>query len=481
MKPRFVCGITVWDGDSPGRDSDLGINAAPDGPAWTRLIKEVAGTQTQVNLDTAAAAAADAKAVTAQAAAATADAKAVTADGKAVAAQAAAATADAKAVTADGKAVAAQAAAATADAKAVTADGKAVAAQADATTALADAATADGKAVAAQADATTALADAATADAKAVTADGKAVAAQADATTALADAATADGKAVAAQADATTALADAAAAQADATTALADAATADGKAVAAQADATTAIADAAAAQADATTALADAAAAQADATTALADAATAQAAVDAVELITAGNDPNTTHDKGTKGAAAGISVVEKGDGAVHKTVITLATVAVTITDGTVPATDAAWGTIPLYTFPQGHIVILGAHEVFPLGGIVAVTGGGGGLSDTADLEIGVGTAARANASNFALGATEDDIIPGQAGVDLVAKASDAIESNPLGAALFYDGSAAAVVANLNVCTLDDGDSGVNSDTLNVSGTITIIWTIMGDD
>lgn len=194
-----------------------------------------------------------------------------------------------------------------------------------------------------------------------------------------------------------------------------------------------------------------------------------------------GYDPdNTLNSYGTLGTTTGLSVVERGNAAVHKTIISLANVAMTMTDGTTPATDAMWGTVPLYTFPTGHIVVLGAHLVFPLGLIIATVAGGGGLADDADLEFGVGTTARANQTNFALAAAEDNIVPEQVGVDLTSATSDAIESSQLAAALFFDGTSGAV-ANLNFITTDDADAGTVADELDLTGTLTLLWTMQGND
>lgn len=46
--------------------------------------------------------------------------------------------------------------------------------------------------------------------------------------------------------------------------------------------------------------------------------------------------------------------------------------------------------------------------------------------------------------------------------------------------LISDGSASAATANLNVVVLEDADVSAD-DTLTVSGTITMIWSAMGDD
>jgi len=194
-----------------------------------------------------------------------------------------------------------------------------------------------------------------------------------------------------------------------------------------------------------------------------------------------GKDDVALDSVGILATVPGLSVVEKGDGAMHKTVITFDGVELDTTDGAVPATDGMWGTLLLYTFPVGHIFITASHAVFPLGDLVATVGGGGGLSDTADLELGVGSVAAANASAFGLNAgTEEDLIAGL-DVDLVAGASDAIESVAQVVATAYDGTAAALTANLNLRTLDDADAGVLPDILVVSGVLTLIWTSIGDN
>ncbi len=204
--------------------------------------------------------------------------------------------------------------------------------------------------------------------------------------------------------------------------------------------------------------------------------------IQAVQRSNQGVDPdNALNSVGTAGTTTGVSAVERGNAAMHKTIITLADVAIAMNDGGTPATDANWGTLELYTFPEGHVILHSAHMVFPVAGFVAVIGGGTGLSDTADLEVGVGTTGRGNASNFALQTAEHDIVPEQTGVDLVAGSSDAIESRISTRTLRADGSAAAKTANLNIITSDDADSGTTDDILTTNGVITLIWSMVGDN
>lgn len=209
-----------------------------------------------------------------------------------------------------------------------------------------------------------------------------------------------------------------------------------------------------------------------------------QTQVDANKVIEdgrlAGVDDDAIDSVGTLATVTGLTVVEKGDAGIHKTIMTLDEVEIASTDGTNSATDGAWGTKKLYTFPEGHVVILGGHQVYALAALAAVTGGGTGFSDTADFGIGVGSTAVAQASAFGLATTLEDMCA-EADVDLTAKTSDAIESSVNAALLPLDGSTAAVTANLNYRTLDDADHGDTADVLKVSGTVTLVWSILGND
>lgn len=193
-----------------------------------------------------------------------------------------------------------------------------------------------------------------------------------------------------------------------------------------------------------------------------------------------GRDDDTLDAPGTLATKTGLTVVEKGNGAIHKTVFTFVEMEMISTDGTDAPNDACWGTQLLYTFPIGHINFLGSHAQFPLAALEAVTGGGGGFSDTADFGIGVGTVAIAQAVGFGLAGTEEDIVA-EMDVDLTSKTSDAIESAATGTAVTFDGTAGAKTLHLNFGTLDDADHGASADVLKVSGTLTILWSALGDD
>lgn len=200
----------------------------------------------------------------------------------------------------------------------------------------------------------------------------------------------------------------------------------------------------------------------------------------AIQKSNLGHDTdNALHSVGIPENVTGLTVVERGNAAMHKTIFTLDEVQVVMTDGSTPSTDAMWGTKKLYTFPTGYLVIFGGHQIYPLGGIEATVGGGAGLSDTADLEIGVGLEARTNTSSFTLSGLQKQISSGQNGVDLVNKISDAIESSFL-TNHKYLSSSSTYTADLNIITRDDDDAGPSPDTLKISGTITCIWSIQGN-
>lgn len=177
-------------------------------------------------------------------------------------------------------------------------------------------------------------------------------------------------------------------------------------------------------------------------------------------------------DCGVLPVVSGLTIIEKGNAAFHKTILTLIDIVVNMTDGSTPATDAMWGTQPLYTFPTGKIAVLGAHQIYQTGGFVA---GAGGIANDANFEVGVGQSARGNESNFILGSGHDKIIPGQNAVTLAGGVSDGPEASQ-GAENHFTGS--SLIANLNIITRDDGDAS-SADTLTVSGIITIIWAHYG--
>jgi hypothetical protein len=113
------------------------------------------------------------------------------------------------------------------------------------------------------------------------------------------------------------------------------------------------------------------------------------------------------------GAKAGgtLTALEQGDGAIHKTVLTLTSTPITLTDD---AGNGQYLGLKVYDFPAGNIAILGA--VVDLDLELTETW----WVDTIAGDVGVGTAAAANGD--ALASTEQDIVPTTAIAALVSQA-----------------------------------------------------------
>jgi hypothetical protein len=216
------------------------------------------------------------------------------------------------------------------------------------------------------------------------------------------------------------------------------------------------------------------------------------------------------------GAVAGTgNTVQESVWPVNKSVITVANT-VTITDQ--GGGHVGYGSVKVYDFPAGAILVLGATANLTL------TAGAGGLADAFDGDFSIGTAAQTASDTISNGV----IIPSTATTQAVAgvgvakgqsrsaitaitdstggTASDTI-ANTAGAApdtaefenaaatfaakinalianqggarlLLGDGTTTAIDAFLNIIT-DDADTSAN-DTLAVAGTITLYWVNLGD-
>lgn len=172
---------------------------------------------------------------------------------------------------------------------------------------------------------------------------------------------------------------------------------------------------------------------------------------------------------GTVGAAAGTNVtaVEYGNNAVHKTVLTLAATPITLTD---EAGVVLYGGQKVYDFPEGLLVFLGAA----LDADVAVAGS---LNADADGDVGLGTVTASN--NATLATTEQNLIPTTAIAQLVSSAGPCdCQSTSTESGTILDGTTTAVDAFLNFLW-DDADH--DGGTMTVTGTLTLIWAIAGDN
>lgn len=166
-------------------------------------------------------------------------------------------------------------------------------------------------------------------------------------------------------------------------------------------------------------------------------------------------------------AGSGVTVVEYGTGAVHKTVFTLAAASVTVTD--TGGAAGAQGNLKIYDFPEGVLV---------RGGCVAsaaTLAGTGGITDTAAAVLSLGSAA-AGAGDATLTGTEADFIASFAGTLAAGAGTFAKYGEPSVTSL--DGHTTPIDLYLNVAVPDAGVSA--SDTMAVTGTITCIWSVTGD-
>lgn len=192
----------------------------------------------------------------------------------------------------------------------------------------------------------------------------------------------------------------------------------------------------------------------------------------------AGRDDDTLDTVGTKSVKTGMAIVEKGDGAVHKTVFTFTAMSLASVIGT---NDRPYTSQALYVFPDGHILVHGVHVQFPAAGIACVTGGGLGYSDTADIEVGVGTAATTDTADNGLNNGDEEDVMAALDVNLTAKTSSAIVKGIVSTAAVVDGHGSGKTYYLNSRCIGADDHGVAVDALLFTGVITIVWSNLGDN
>ena len=177
---------------------------------------------------------------------------------------------------------------------------------------------------------------------------------------------------------------------------------------------------------------------------------------------------NALNGVGSAGAAGSVSVAVTETPGVLKTVLTLDKVVVTMTDAT---TAGSHGSLKLYDFPACNLLFLGGSCDLTL------TAGAGGITDTAAVVASVGTATVSTA-DATLTSTEADLIPSTAST-LTTGAGTTKGKTVTAGVVVFDGTATAKDAWLNLA-VPDADSTAN-DTLTVSGTVTLVWSNLGDN
>lgn len=162
-----------------------------------------------------------------------------------------------------------------------------------------------------------------------------------------------------------------------------------------------------------------------------------------------------------------VTVVEHGDGALHRTELTITALPIAVVDA---GANGAHGTAKLYDFPEGQIKILGGHM-----NLTSLLAGAGGIIDAGVLDIGVGSATT-SVANETLASTEQDIIA-KKDVTLSGGAA-ANQASITSADVTLNGSSTPIDANLNVAV--EATSASADDTLTVSGLVTLHWLNLGD-
>jgi len=162
----------------------------------------------------------------------------------------------------------------------------------------------------------------------------------------------------------------------------------------------------------------------------------------------------------------GVTVKEYGNGGtIHKTVLTFTNVSIAITDRT---TAGAQGSLKIYDFPTGHLIMQGAAMN------LTTLAGAGGITDTAALVGSVGTAT-VGTDNATLLTTEADIIASTAGT--LSSGAGTLKNTGTQSLGIFDGTGTAIDAYLNIAVPDAGSSA--DDTVTVNGTVTFFWSLGG--
>lgn len=186
--------------------------------------------------------------------------------------------------------------------------------------------------------------------------------------------------------------------------------------------------------------------------------------------LTLSAPPVTTSGNGAKNGAT-VSVVEQGDGVLHKTILTCTATPLTFGD---EAGQGQYGGVKVYDFPLGLINIMGAV----IDGAVTLTAP---AINTWNGDIGLGVEAPTDHQDAAN--KTGQIMPKVATTTAVAKVAttDAVSVATAlteSGARWRDGTATAIDLFLNLL-IDDDAAHDNTITGTFTGTITVLWANLG--
>jgi hypothetical protein len=189
--------------------------------------------------------------------------------------------------------------------------------------------------------------------------------------------------------------------------------------------------------------------------------------------VTLENDIVSETGLGAKNGST-VTATETGGGILHRTVLTCTATPITIADD---AGTAQYGGVKIYDFPEGMICTLGAVVD---GSITA--GVTGTIIDAFDGDIALGTATATTGAT--LTGTEADILQSTAltqGVSKVANCDAQSVATALteSGARWHDGTATAKDLFLNFVIDDDATH--TAGTATFTGTVTVVWTSLGDN
>ncbi len=171
-------------------------------------------------------------------------------------------------------------------------------------------------------------------------------------------------------------------------------------------------------------------------------------------------------------AAPYVVATETGDSILRKTVLACTALPIAFLDD---AGIAQYGGVQLYDFLEGMLCVHGAVVAGSITGVAP-------LIDTYTGVVGIGTATAGTGATLV--GTESDVLQSAALTQAVAKVANC-DSQSIATALteagsrWLDGTAAAKSAFLNVAIADNAAH--TAGTLTFTGTVTIVWMLLGDN